>query len=91
MPEFTTQGLAIYLLIINLLAVAVTIYDKHAAITDKWRISEKQLLTIAILGGAVSMLVIMQTIRHKTRDKKFMVGLPLIIAIQIIVYFMYYN
>lgn len=87
MPEYTTSGLLIYLAIFSLLATVVTVYDKNAAINGKWRISEKQLLTIAILGGAVAMLAVMRMIRHKTKDPKFMIGLPLIILLQILVYF----
>ena len=89
MPDLTLNNLTIYLLIINILASVLTIYDKAAAIRGKWRISENRLLSIAILGGAVAMFATMQAIRHKTKNSKFMVGLPLIISLQIILYYFY--
>ena len=82
MPEFTISSLSGYLLIISLLAVVLTVYDKNAAVTGKWRISERTLLTVAALGGAVAMLLVMKFIRHKTLNRKFMLGLPLIIVLQ---------
>ena len=75
---------AIYLAIINLLAVLLTLHDKGAARRHKWRVRESTLLLVAALGGSVAMLVTMLLIRHKTKHTKFMVGLPVIIALQIV-------
>ena len=72
-----------YLVIISVIAVVVTIVDKRAAINHTWRISEKNLFLVATVGGALAMYITMQIIRHKTKQKEFMVGLPIIIAIQI--------
>ena len=41
-------------------------------------------LTVAAFGGALGMLASMLLIRHKTQHKKFMVGLPVILALQIL-------
>lgn len=75
----------LYLIIINLIAVVMTCYDKHCAQTDKWRIKEKTLFAIAALGGSLGMYVAMRTIRHKTKHNSFMIGIPAIIIAQIIV------
>ena len=75
--------IAVYLAAISLLAVILTAYDKRAARRHKWRVRESTLLLIAALGGSVAMLLTMQIIRHKTKHTKFMVGIPVIIALQI--------
>jgi len=48
-------------------------------------VRESTLLLVAALGGSAAMLMTMLLIRHKTKHAKFMVGLPVIIAIQIAV------
>lgn len=75
----------IYLLAINIVAIFLTIYDKLASKKfRKNRIRENVLLLIGALGGAVSMYITMKLIRHKTRHKKFMTGLPIILILQIV-------
>lgn len=75
----------IYLLAINVLGVSLTIYDKIASKKfRKNRIRENVLLLIGALGGAVSMYITMKLIRHKTRHKKFMTGLPIIFFLQVV-------
>ena len=72
-----------YLALISLIAIILTCHDKRAAKRNTRRVSEAALLLISALGGSVAMLVTMRRIRHKTRHAKFMVGIPLIIALQI--------
>lgn len=75
----------IYLLAINIVAITLTIYDKIASKRfRKNRIRENVLLLVGALGGAVSMYTTMKLIRHKTRHKKFMTGLPIILILQIV-------
>jgi len=89
--------IAIYLAAINLLAIALTAHDKRAAQQRKThpnesairrgsrrRVRESTLQFIAALGGSVAMLLTMRVIRHKTKHTKFMVGIPVIIAAQIL-------
>lgn len=79
-----------YLIIINLLAVIVTVSDKRRAVSHRWRIPENTLLLIAALGGSPAMLITMRIIRHKTQHKKFMLGIPAILILQIaIAYFIF--
>ena len=77
-----------YLIIINILAMFFTVSDKLRAIKHKRRISEFTLMTIAALGGSVTMLITMLIIRHKTRHLKFMLGIPVIILIQLSIVFL---
>ncbi len=73
----------IYLISINILGIILTIYDKIASKKfRKNRVRENVLLLIGALGGAVSMYITMKLIRHKTRHKKFMAGLPIIFFLQ---------
>ncbi len=71
----------IYLAVISLVAVVMTIADKSKAKRDAWRIPEATLMLVGLAGGALPMYVTMKTIRHKTKHKKFMIGLPLEIAL----------
>lgn len=80
--------LAIYLILINLIAVIVTIYDKLCAVKRRWRVKESTLLLLSALGGSISMYITMLLIRHKTRHKKFMLGIPLILIVQLIIAFL---
>lgn len=75
--------LGVYLFLINLLALVLTVYDKKAAIKNKQRIRERTLLVVAAMGGSFTMLITMRRIRHKTKHKQFMVGIPVIIVLQI--------
>lgn len=74
---------AVYLLIINIVAVCVTVSDKKKAQQHKWRVKEATLLLISVLGGSVGMWLTMKAIRHKTQKKKFMIGIPVIFILQI--------
>lgn len=80
--------LYIYLIIINLIAVIVTIHDKRAAVKGTWRVKENTLLLIAALGGSPAMYLTMLLIRHKTRKPKFMVGIPLILIVELIIIYL---
>lgn len=75
----------IYLGLISLFAVIFTVYDKIAAKMEDRRIPEKTLFTISVFGGAIAMYVTMLTIRHKTKHKSFMIGIPAIIAVHVII------
>lgn len=72
----------IYLLIISLTAIIMTVSDKSRAKKHSRRVPEKTLFTTAALGGSAAMYITMLTIRHKTKHKRFMIGLPLIIFAQ---------
>jgi uncharacterized membrane protein YsdA (DUF1294 family) len=51
----------------------------------KWRIRESTLILLAVIGGSVGALLAMYTVRHKTKHNKFRIGVPVILAVQIIV------
>jgi len=81
-----------YLIIINFIAVLTTVIDKHNAKNHLWRVPENVLLLISVLGGSPFMLLTMYAIHHKTRHKKFMLGIPVIITLQILtVYYLFFK
>ena len=73
-----------YLLLINATAFVLMLADKFKARKNLWRIPEAVLMGSALLGGSVGALLGMYTCRHKTRHPKFTVGIPVILAFQII-------
>lgn len=72
-----------YLLIINFIGFIIMLIDKQRAVHKEWRIPEKNLIGISIIGGAVGMLLGMSVFRHKTKHIKFTFGVPFILIIQI--------
>ena len=78
--------LTVYLAVINLIAFGMYGADKQKAIHKQWRIPEAQLLAVAAIGGSVGAILGMQFFHHKTRKWKFRVGVPLILAVQLILW-----
>lgn len=77
--------LIVYLICINIIALILYGYDKYCAINHKWRISEKTLITSAIIGGSVGAYLGMMTFRHKTNHRFFQITIPLALLIQAII------
>lgn len=71
-------------LLINIAAYASMGIDKKRAIKKQYRISEKTLFTLALLGGSLGSIIGMQHFRHKTKHWYFKYGMPLIFIVQII-------
>ena len=76
------KGFLIYLIIMNLVGLAVMTMDKSKARHHAWRISEKTLFLVSILGGSAGTWAGMYLFHHKTRHWYFVVGMPLILAVQ---------
>ena len=76
--------LILYLFIINASGFLLMLVDKHRAKKNLWRIPERTLLTVAALGGSIGCLAGMYTVRHKTKHLKFTVGIPVILAVQLV-------
>ncbi len=73
----------IYLLIINALGFTLMLVDKQKAKKSQWRIPENTLLAVAVLGGTLGSLAGMDIFRHKTKHRKFSIGLPVLLVLQI--------
>ncbi len=74
----------LYLLIVNAAAFVLMLADKYKARKHLWRIPEAALIMSAVLGGSIGALAGMYLVRHKTKHPKFTVGIPVILAAQII-------
>ena len=74
---------AAYLLFVNILAFWWYGSDKQRAREGRWRISEKSLLWIAIVGGSIGAIAGMRIFRHKTKHPQFRYGLPIILIMQL--------
>lgn len=59
--------------------------DKKKAINNNYRILEKKLFLICIMGGSLGLLIGMYKFHHKTRHNKFVYGVPLVLIVNIIV------
>ena len=59
--------------------------DKQKAKKGKWRIQEKTLLTLVVLGGGIGGIAGMYVFRHKTQKPRFFIGFPLIMIMQILI------
>lgn len=76
--------LLVYLFIINAAGFILMLVDKIKAKKNIWRIREVTLFLVAALGGSLGSLLGMYTFRHKTKHFQFALGLPLILAVQIL-------
>lgn len=75
-----------YLCAISAIAVILTVYDKIAAKCRASRVPETILFAVSMLGGSAATYLVMLLIRHKTKHKRFMLGLPLMLIIQTALY-----
>ncbi|MBP5676192.1 MAG: DUF1294 domain-containing protein [Bacteroidales bacterium] len=73
-----------YLIGINVLTFLLYGIDKWRAQRDRWRIPEDTLIWLAIVGGSIGALLGMYLFRHKTKHRKFTIGIPVILAVQLV-------
>ena len=78
--------MAEYLIVISAITAIITVYDKLAAkLLPRHRIPERVLLIAGFMGAAAAEYITMKIIRHKTRHKIFMRGLPAMIVLHLII------
>lgn len=75
--------LLVWLAAINLVTFAVYGIDKAKAKRGAWRVPEKTLFLLPLLGGSLGALLGMRVFRHKTKHWYFVWGIPLILLAQI--------
>lgn len=83
-------GISLYLFIINLVGFITMAVDKQRAKKHKWRISEKTLFLIALFGGSIGTWTGMYLFHHKTKHWYFVLGMPGILAVQILIVIGFY-
>ena len=92
--HFTLSYLETYLLFINIFSFILYGIDKLKAMQNKkyiQRISEKTLLISSFVGGSLSSIVAMVLFRHKIKKLSFMIKYVLIVIIQVIGVYLYFN
>lgn len=76
----------IYFIVMNIIGLLIMWVDKLKAKKKACRIAENTLLFICLLGGSVGLWLGMYVFHHKTKHMKFVVGVPMIIIVQVVVY-----
>jgi uncharacterized membrane protein YsdA (DUF1294 family) len=71
-------------LIMNIIGFFIMGADKKRAQKHQYRVSERTLWMVAILGGAVGTTAGMQLYRHKTKHTSFKIGFPFLAGIELI-------
>lgn len=71
MKAFLEHYIIIYIGLISLAAFILFGIDKQKAKKHKWRIPEKTLLGMCLIGGFMGGFLGMQTFRHKTKHWYF--------------------
>lgn len=78
--KFVVSG---YVIIINLIGFFAMGMDKRKARKHKWRIKEATLFFFAMIGGSIGSWLGMYVFHHKTKHWCFVVGIPAILALQV--------
>lgn len=80
----------LYFLSINTISFLLFGFDKFLALKNKRRIPEKELFTIAIIGGAFGGLFAMLVFKHKISKAFFMWRFMFIFSVNVVgVYFLF--
>lgn len=78
--------LILYFITVNFIGIAVMASDKIRSMEHRFRTPESVLLAIAVIGGSIGCILGMFLFHHKTRKPKFRIGLPSILAVQILLW-----
>jgi len=73
-----------YFGLMTVLGFLIMALDKRRAVRGGWRIPERTIFLIALLGGSPGVLLGMELMHHKTRHRKFLILIPLIFALQLV-------
>ena len=75
--------LPLWLLLMSLVLFVVMGADKRRAKAGSWRVPEKTLFLLALLGGAIGGVLGMRAFRHKTKHWTFAWGFPILALLQL--------
>ena len=74
----------VWLVLVNILDFALMGVDKRRARRDAWRVRERTFFLLALLGGTLGAILGMRLFRHKTKHWYFRYGLPVLLAVQVV-------
>lgn len=77
-------------MVINLLSFFYYGIDKRKAIKNRWRISEKTLLIISLIGPLGALLG-MYVFRHKTQKLIFKILVPFFLVLHVVILLFVFN
>lgn len=80
------QRVLYYFLAVSVIGAIVCVYDKIAAPRDWRRVPERTLFFWALVGGGPGVYLTMLLMRHKTLHRRFMLGIPAIMMLQILLF-----
>lgn len=82
----TAEGrLAAYVLVLSAASLLLMGLDKHRSkVRAARRIPERTFFLLALLGGSPGAIGGMLLFRHKTRHRRFVLGLPAILLLQLV-------
>lgn len=81
-----------YLVTINLVTLFVYGLDKMKSAMGSWRVSEKTLLTLVLIGGSIGGIAGIKLFRHKTRKTSFLLPFVVILVLQLgVVYVLFFK
>lgn len=72
-----------YIIGVNLITFIFFWNDKRRSKKEAWRISEKTLIGLCLIGGAIGGILGMRVFHHKTKHFLFVWGIPIILILQI--------
>lgn len=81
----------VYILLINIISFNAMRKDKRFAKRKARRVPEKTLLAFALVGGSLGLFIGMYYFRHKTKHKVFYFGVPVLLLVNIITYYILSN
>ncbi|WP_341282567.1 DUF1294 domain-containing protein [Paenibacillus sp. FSL H8-0537] len=76
----------LFILAINCWTFTLMYLDKQSARRQQRRIPEKRLFTLSALGGAIGAYAGMRAWRHKTKHRSFIVGIPLLVLLNLLLF-----
>ncbi|MDT3427840.1 uncharacterized membrane protein YsdA (DUF1294 family) [Paenibacillus forsythiae] len=76
----------VWFAVINIISYLVMSEDKDKARSRRERVPEKTLFLLAAIGGALGVLTAMYRRRHKTRHLSFVIGIPLLLLLNVLIY-----
>lgn len=79
----------LYLAAVNLAAFSAMWIDKRRAKRNLWRIRERTLFLLALMGGSIGALTGMYLFRHKTKHPQFVWGMPAILLLHLVLAWLY--
>jgi uncharacterized membrane protein YsdA (DUF1294 family) len=91
MEQWIVTVITVYIITMSITGFTVMGIDKRKSQKKAWRIPERTLLLIAILGGGIGSLLGMHTFRHKTRHFRFLLTFPLTAGLDVLLLMWMYH